>query len=48
MNWWGSAYITQVIYAGLAQAGTTDPFAILTESGNPILTESGKDIEIEH
>jgi hypothetical protein len=45
---WGSAFITQAIYAAIGAGGTTDVFAILTENSLNILTEDGNNIDIEH
>lgn len=47
MNWWGSGFITQIIYAAISGAGD-DQFNILTESNLDLLTENGDDLQIEH
>ncbi len=46
MNWWGSGFITQIIYAALSSAD--DQFALTTEDNRNLLTEDGKNIDIEH
>jgi hypothetical protein len=47
MNWVGSGFITQIIYA--AQGGAfDDAFSILTENSIMILTENSDEIDIEH
>ena len=46
MNWYGSGLITMLIYASFGSV--SDNFALLTESGQPLLTEDGQDIDIEH
>lgn len=46
MNWWGSGYITQIIYASFGSV--EDNFALLTENNLQLLAEDGKVIEIEH
>jgi hypothetical protein len=46
MNW-ASGFITQIIYATLANS-VDDSFALLTENSLNILTETGFDIDIEH
>lgn len=43
---WGSGFITMIIYAVFG--AVEDNFTLLTESSQPLLTESGKDIDIEH
>jgi hypothetical protein len=46
MNWWGSGFITQIIYAGLA-GQVDDSLGILTESDLNILSENGLNIDTE-
>lgn len=46
MQWWGSAFITQIIYATFG--GVQDNFSLMTEDGQALLTEDGKDIDIEN
>jgi hypothetical protein len=47
MNWFGGGFISIIIYGGGA-AAVNDPYALLTESSNNILTESVQNIDIEH
>ena len=47
MHWWGTGFITQVMYAPLAEP-VMDSFALLTENSFNILTETGQDIDTEH
>lgn len=47
MNWIGSGFITQIIYATQG-AAFDDSFAILTETSIQILTENGDELDIEH
>ena len=47
MNWYGSGYIIQLIYAVFG-SGAADNFSLLTEDGQQLLTEDGNVIEIEH
>lgn len=47
MHWWGSGFITQIVYAGLA-GQVDDSFALLTESDLNILTENGLFIDTEN
>ena len=48
MNVWGSGYITQIIYAATTGSAAHDAYAILTEDSQIILTEAGKNLDIEH
>ena len=46
--WWGSGFITQILYATFADAsGETDSNALLTENNLNILTETGFNIDTE-
>ncbi len=43
---WGSGFITQLIYATFGSV--EDNFGLLTESGQNLLTEDGKYIDVEN
>lgn len=47
MNWFGSGFITQIIYA-TAIGGNEQSLDLLTENNEVILTEDNLPIEIEH
>lgn len=46
MNWWGSGFVTIINYGSIAQA-VEENFAILTENGINLTTESGNDLLTE-
>lgn len=46
MNWFGSGFITIIIYGSIG-AAVEEKFSILTESGMNLLTESGSDLLTE-
>ena len=48
MNWWGSGFITQIIYSTFGTSSGADDFSLLTEDDFNILTESGQNIDIEN
>jgi hypothetical protein len=47
MHWVGGGFIPIIIY-GTAGAALLDPFAILTETGIPLLAEDGSTLQVEH
>jgi hypothetical protein len=48
MNWWGSGYITQVIYSVFASgSGADNSTAILTENDFDIYTQGDEEIDTE-
>ncbi|MDP4145627.1 MAG: hypothetical protein Q8936_14265 [Bacillota bacterium] len=47
MNWFGSGFITIIIY-GSSFVGPEEEFSLLTENGLNILTENGDDILVDN
>ena len=46
MNFWGSAFITQIIYASFG--AVEDNFSLTAEDGQALLTEDGSNIDVEN
>jgi len=47
MNWWGSGFITIMIYGSFSESHEQQ-FTILTENGFDLLTEDGNALLTEH